>query len=619
MSFILKKFYGFLENWWEVILFCLVILVKLIMFHIAVQTHIISKGLIVASFGSVLLFISFSLLLNRRRRLYYLYFLDFLLSILILSDIYYYRYFNDVLSVPVLMHVILLGSVKTSVTSLVNFKDIFFIFDLIVLVPIFIKARNRIGSYKFSPLKNLIIFITIFLLGFYAIFYNIKALAKEQPNILTSFYDRTYIVNKIGCLNFHMIDLYRFVSENVSKKAVSVEDKKIMLEWFQNNQNTGNTLKGIAKGKNLIIIQVEALQGFVINKKIGGREITPNLNRLIDRSLYFDNFYSQVADGGTSDAEFLTNVSFFPLKEGAVYYRYSSNNFNSLAKILKSYGYSSYVMHAYKPDFWNRELMYKSLGFDRFFSEKDYVQDEKIGMGLSDRSFFLQSIQKMKEFKKPFYAFLITLSSHYPFDDTKHYDEFDVGEYENTLLGNYLKAIHYTDRAIGEFIQELDKEGLLRDSIVIIYGDHKAIPKEQSQELGRFLGISDMNSFEWYKLQKVPFLIYMPSKNLKGILNIAGGQVDILPTVLNLLGNEKKYPLMGRDLMNSKEGFVVFRNGSFTDGNEFYILPEGLIYSVNNSSNLKTDTSKIEGAKKSLEISDMVIENNLMDGLGNIR
>ena len=119
------------------------------------------------------------------------------------------------------------------------------------------------------------------------------------------------------------------------------------------------------------------------------------------------------------------------------------------------------------------------------------MNDESIGMGLSDRSFFRQSLAMLSRERQPFYAFMITLTSHYPYSFPKLLEQaaFDAGEYKGTVVGSYLAAIHYLDREFGAFIKGLKKSGLYDKSVIALYGDHNAIPRWDSPTLSKLLGI----------------------------------------------------------------------------------------------------------------------------------
>lgn len=233
-------------------------------------------------------------------------------------------------------------------------------------------------------------------------------------------------------------------------------------------------------------------------------------------------------------------------------------------------------------------------------------------MGISDNSFFKQSIEKINSLKDPYFTFLTTLSSHYPFEDNS-LSSFNSGEYEGSFLGNYFKSINYTDRAIGKFLESLSKEGTLEDSIIVIYGDHYAIPKDKGEDLSKFLNIDTSDSVNFDLLQKVPLLIHFPKGDFKGVNSKICGQIDIYPTLLNFLGVNYKY-YMGNDLFSPKEN-VIFRNGSFVNGNIYYDSSKNYFYDTSKGEIIIPSPSLEEEKLKVLEelkYSDEILDHNLL-------
>ena len=115
---------------------------------------------------------------------------------------------------------------------------------------------------------------------------------------------------------------------------LSKEDKlKIKKKFEKNHIDENNLCYGQYKGKNLIVLQIEALQNFAIDLKVDGKEVTPNLNKFVKRSLYFSNYYAQIGGGNTSDAEFAVNNSMY-LMQGSAYFRYQNNDYSSIGKLL---------------------------------------------------------------------------------------------------------------------------------------------------------------------------------------------------------------------------------------------------------------------------------------------
>ncbi|EPY6470488.1 LTA synthase family protein [Clostridium sporogenes] len=603
----------------DIILFLILVSLKVMFYGKEISPEFFSyKYILLPVIASVGVLLGIGYFLPKHKRTKFLYVLNIIISSIILADLLYYRYYKDIISIGAIRNAFLLGGVASSITSLFKLMDCVYFLDILLIIPFLKVYRNM--PYKENKkiirigMGSLILVGAILLNGI-----NIYKLSVDQPGLLNTMSNRIYITKVLGNVNFHVIDAYQFTKNKInnSKKLPEAKEKELVNTFEGKSEIQGNKLKGVGEGKNLIVIQVEALQQFAINAKVEGQEVTPNLNKWINKSMYFDNYFYQVAAGNTSDAEFLSNNSLYPAASGAAYYMYSGNQFKSLPSTLQDKGYYTAAMHGYKDGFWNRNVMYKAQKFQDFHGESTYNIDEEVGLGLSDKSFFNQSLEKMKTFKQPFYSFLISLSSHFPYDDVKGYGEFNVGKYEGSFLGNYLKGIHYTDAQLGMFLENLEKEGYLDNSIVVIYGDHNAISKNYIQELYDFVGEKSPNDLKWYELQKVPMMIHFPQDQNKGVNHTYGGQIDLYPTLANLYNLPRKY-MLGNDLLNVKEPKVTFRNGSFTDGKVFHVSWTGEYYDIKTGEKI-TETEELKYKKqeseKDLQSSDELLNHNLIKKL----
>lgn len=601
------------------IIYTLILLLKLFYFSSQIGDGHIGLLSGFATLGSLLIFISISLLLKPKARLWYMYVLNIFISLIVFSNVMFYRYFRDLLSIPLLTQASVVGDIGNSMFQLLHYSDLMLIAD-IVFFPIAIIVFKRKTRVEGPRRDSLWMAISLCAIGSIIVFSSFGQLIKSQPTILQTFYDRVYVAQNIGILNYHGADVYAFVQQSLAESSVLDDKKKQeIFDFFKvknQDNNSDKQLFGVGEGKNLVVIQLEAIQEFVINNSVNGREITPNLNKLVASSIYFDNYYYQTAGGGTSDAEFAANVSMFPMKEGAVYIRKPGNYYYSLPIRLKEEGYSTLAMHGYKPGFWNRSVIYKNLGFDEFYSKDNMEENELLGMGISDKDFFKQAIEKLKTQKQPFHAFLITLSSHFPYkNDKRLYSSFDVGEYKDTLLGDYLEAVHYTDEALGEFLDELQSSGMMDDTVLAIYGDHHGIPKDNEKDLAKFLGKESLSSMDWQLLQKVPMIIKIPNVD-NTTESITGGSVDFMPTILNVMGMKaSNQPSLGRDLLNSDEGLVTLRNGSFLTKGMVYLSSENICYDTLTGKELTASQyiEKKQEAERLLDYSDIIIKFDLVD------
>lgn len=614
----IKKF--FINNL-DIIYFVVILSIKAFNFDKSISPTYFSYFYVgAATISSVAILGSIALIFKNNTRTRLLYIFNIIISIIIIVDTVYYRYFKDVISLGVVRNGFLLGGVGASVKQLINPTDFLYLLDVFILIPL-LRFYRRVDRPNPKFLKRLAMFLILF-----AVFTSIDVkkiydLSVEQPNLISTMFNRIYLTQRLGTVNFHVLDAYNVIKTGISNMQKLPQERQDEIKTYleKKNSSTGTNFKGVGAGKNLIVIQVEALQQFVINQKINGQEITPNLNRWINKSMYFDNYFYQVAAGNTSDAEFLSNNSLYPAASGAAYYMYSGDTYSSLAKEMNDKEYYTAVLHGYQEGFWNRNVMYKAEKFDDFYGERTYNINDTVGLGLSDKSFLNQAFDKLKTFSQPYFAFTITLSSHYPYDDVKGYDRettgtFNAGKYDNTLFGDYLKGIHYTDQQLGMFLDKLQASGMLNNSIVMLYGDHYAIPKNDMPSLYDFEGIKNPTDLDWYELQKVPMFIHFPENANKGVNHLYAGQIDLFPTIANLYNLPNKY-MLGKDLLNSTEGDVKFRNGSFTDGKSFYVSWTNTFYNIANKkvipSNPDLDAKK-NTTLKELQYSDDILNHNLL-------
>lgn len=362
-------------------------------------------------------------------------------------------------------------------------------------------------------------------------------------------------------------------------------------------------LFGVAKDRNLIVIQIESLQNFVINAEYNGQEITPNLNKLLrENTIYFDNYYQQIGSGNTSDAEFATNNSIYGSLSSYTYKLFADNYFRGLPVLLKDNGYETAVYHAHENrSFWNRETAYKSLGFDHYVggiggtAKGEFDMTEWMGWGLTDTEFFKQAMEYIKEMPQPFYSFIITLSNHHPYIMLDKYNFIEMlPEDEGTIFGNYLNSAAYTDYAIGQLFKQLKKEGLYDNSIIALYGDHLGLVKSDEEifkSASKFLG----KDYDFDTMMNIPLIISVPSaeKNINQTVSISGGQLDFLPTIAYLMGfDELDTTYLGHNLLTIKTGFVAeqtyMTKGSFFQDDIVYEMSRDGVFENGRAWNKKT-------------------------------
>ncbi|MCR5481926.1 MAG: LTA synthase family protein [Clostridia bacterium] len=361
-------------------------------------------------------------------------------------------------------------------------------------------------------------------------------------------------------------------------------------------------LFGVAAGRNVIVIQIESLQNFVIGREYNGQEITPNLNALLeDNTIYFDHYYQQVGSGNTSDAEFATNNSIYGTLQSFTYNLYDNNYFRGLPVLLKEKGYETAVLHAHEDrTFWNRENAYKVLGFDTYYGGLMgnpggcFKMTEWMGWGLTDTEFFKQAIEYIKELTQPFYSFVITISNHHPYQMLDKYKFIDLlPEDRDTIVGNYIQSAAYTDYALGEFIQELKDAGVYDNSVIAMYGDHTGLA--HSDEIDESMKRITGKTYDFDTLMSIPLIIHLPNSeyDIHQTVSTAGGQLDFLPTMAYLLGFDSLDTIyLGHNLLNIKEGFVAEQTqmikGSFFLNDSAYEMSRDGVFENGRAWDLKT-------------------------------
>lgn len=520
-----------------------------------------------------LIFFSFSLLFKGKGRVIYLFVIDIFLTALILLDVMYFRGFLTVPSVMILTQTANLDNLGGSIMSMLSGYDILFFFDFIILAIYVFLTRNTYKKDGKRAIKTFIITLVLSIMYIGYVPFNLNVLNNEDVTNAYLFddYDPTNTCKYFSSVGYHIFDIHD-VYVNSQPYTVTEDEKAAINSYYswKNENLPDNEYAGISKDKNLIVIQVESLESFILGKEINGQKITPNLDKLLKQSYYFPNIYEQVNEGTSSDCDLMINTSMLPLRRGGTFFRYPNTNYNSLPKILKTEGYESISIHPDKGSFWNYANALKGgIGFENFIDYFSFDVNEQIGMGISDKSYFEQVVPKLKELSTPFFAHTITLTNHGPFDLPDELRKLSLdSELNNSELGGYFESVHYTDAQIGHFLELLDKEGILDTTTIIITGDHTGVHKYYNSSIQ---GLSTKE--DWYLDDgepRVPFIIYDKSINEGKTFDTIGGQIDIMPTMLYLLGvdsNKYENTALGRNLLNTNRSYAVITNGDIKGTN----------------------------------------------------
>ena len=553
---------------------------------------------------SALALVAVNVLLFQKRAVYSLIIMDVIVTLVFFADSVYGRYYGIPLTIPILYQVGFMDDVGDSARSLLKLKDLIYVFPYPFMIG-YALYFNKILKEKPRWLENAILGILLLAsIGFFSY-------EASGVNRMHHAYERKNIAKDLGVYYFHVYDIVDFAKNRwFTETDLSEADRQLIEAYLESGKTPSESGAYGLGDKNLLIIQVEAMQGFVVDLEVEGEEVTPFLNDLQQRGLYFDNIYHQVAAGNTSDAEFMLNTGLYPAPVGAVNYLHSGNRFESLPEILNTRGYKSTGFHGYQASFWNREVVYSNLGFDDFISKEDFDLDEILGWAISDRSFFRQALD-ISLIQEPFYSFLVTLSSHHPYDAFRGMEP-NTGAFEETQVGDYLKSMRYVDTEIEGLFSRLEAEGVLEETIVVIYGDHSGLYLDQKALLSQLLGLED-HLAAWEKVQKIPLWIIAPGLEQTGVVSKVGGQVNILPTLNDLMDLDHSF-LLGESLLADGDGYALKRDGSVYFNNYYYHNGSNTLYDLESLDQIDLTpelTKAIEGYKMDLKISDLILSKNL--------
>ena len=606
---------------------------------------------ILADLAIILLFGSFVYLFKTKKQFTYLMVISFLFTLICIINSLYYTYYMSFASFSLIAISLTVVDVGDAVVkNVLQVKDFIFLWQLIFML-IYHSHLKKTKYYEFAgPKENrkkrftgtIISGIVVYSLFFMTV-------TSTEFSRLSKQWNREFLVTKFGVYTYQLNDLFKSLDAKFNTLFGYDNAAKNFREYYEDNtlELKKNDYTNIFEGRNVIVIHAESIQNAAVRQSFNGLEVAPTLNRLKDEGIYFSNFYAEASSGTSSDSEFSFSTSLLPVTNGAVAVSYWNREYETLQKLLKDKGYNTLSFHANNGEFWNRNNFHKSLGYNTFYSKNSFkvTEENTIGLGLSDKEFFKQLTPKLKkeyEEKGKFMATLIMLSNHTPFDAVDKYGEFDVDikedetvtengvevsktvtypYMEGTKLGNYFKSVHYADSALDELMTELDEEGLLDNTVVVIYGDHDAkLPKSDYVRLNNYDKENDdvldkddekyeeVDYFDYELNRSVPLIIWTKDKKFNTTIDTAMGMIDVMPTLSNMLGVKPKYAL-GNDIINLNDNVVAFPNGNWLTNNIYYNSQKDEYKVINPNAVIDKDTisKNSDIASKKLEISNDII------------
>lgn len=478
--------------------------------------------------------------------------LNLVFSIMLLAVLIYHDYFGYIVTVHVFSQIGQVGTVKDSVLQLVEPIYFLLFIDFLILVAYYFINRKK---SELSGGLNLKFVIPVLVVGIALVGFN---LFTQKDNDIAN---TVLAAEKQGILTYEILAVKEKVVQE-SEPAMTVEEQASLPEKIREVKGIEPMpedmlrFAGVAKDKNIIVIQAEAFQDFTIGLEVDGQEVTPFLNELVGESLYFPNVYQQIGPGNTSDAEFISNTSLYPSAWTATSETFSDRDIPSFPKLLGEVGYRSMTFHANDVTFWSRDKMYPALGFDKYYDIEFFGSEDVIGIGPSDEYVYEKALPELKglyDKGEKFYAQFVTLSSHHPFKIPADKEVIDLpAEFDGSIVGDYLKSINYTDRALRGFVDDLKEAGMWEDTVLVLYGDHFGL-QPSGLENADFGLLKDLIGHDYTFLDQfnIPLIVSVGGTEIAEVNNVVGSQIDIMPTVANLVGvSLDEFVHFGQDIVN---------------------------------------------------------------------
>ncbi|MFO3702254.1 polyglycerol-phosphate lipoteichoic acid synthase LtaS [Staphylococcus felis] len=572
--------------------------------------------LLLNPYSLVALILSVFLFFKERKAYWFMFIGGFLITFLLYANVVYFRFFSDFITFSTLNQVGNVDSMGGAVSASFKWHDFVYFIDTIVYLFILIFKQKWLSKNVFHKK-----FIPVVMATAIALFFlNLAFAETDRPELLTRTFDHKYLVKYLGPYNFTVYDGVKTIQNNQQKALASEDDLTEVLNYSkQKNTEPNVEYFGKAKGKNVIKIHLESFQTFLINKKINGEEVTPFLNQLSSGQndfRYYPNFYHQTGQGKTSDAEFTMDNSLYGLPQGSAFSLKGDNTYQSLPAILhQKQNYTTSVMHGDYKTFWNRDQVYRHFGIDKFYDATyyDMSPENQENLGLKDKEFFDESLDYLSKEKEPFYTHLITLTNHYPFTLSPEDASIPKTDTGDSTVDGYIQTARYLDESLEQFINGLKERGLYDDSVIMIYGDHYGISENHNKAMEQLLG-EPITAAKFTDLNATGFWLKAPGVEPE-VDETYAGQVDVMPTLLHLMGiDTKNYLMLGTDMLSKDHNDVIpFRNGDFVTSDYKYV--NGKAFSNKDNQPLEQPPADLEKNKRQvetdLEMSDKVLNGDL--------
>lgn len=612
----------FVNSIWFVIVVGILLFVKTMFFYDNTISNSgkIEMQTILGTIGFTVILVCILIILPNRARIITTLTSNFIVSLVLFGDNIYYIYSNSFLSIAQITNLQYGEEILSTLPAVFEIKHLLYFVDIILIIAtcklMKIKFQKKENKTKKKVLAKAISGIVVFcIVG-----------AKYVEKGKEKSYNKDMQIRESTIWGYHIYDIENLLTQKKNTKYKSyskmeADYEKLKEEYNDRYGKEKYDFKGISKNSNVIVLQLESIQEFVINKTINGEQITPNLNKFLRENIEISNMNMQ-SYSTTADSEHSSITSIYPMENGMSYSKFYTNTYDNLFEMFNSANYTTSYMHGNEAKFWNRGNVYSKFGVQNIELKDKFDDTEYINGFMSDEVLYRQGVEKIKNYQNPFMSFIVSASSHTPFEleglQDRNKVRIDVGKYKGTYFGNYLEAVNYADYAFGVLLEELKQEGLYEDTTILVFGDHNGI-NMYNEEMLEFLkqynpDLTDVDI-------KLNYTKVACGLKIPGVPHIKiekpVSKLDIKPTLAYLCDLEDKFSL-GTNMFGSKE-FVSLNNERIIT-NRYYYDENWYDIKTGNQLDMESlddDTKELleryyNYMKKELEISNSVTINNLL-------
>lgn len=469
--------------------------------------------------------------------------------------------------------------------TILNASPLFYLMALGVL-GLFIIAEIKMPSREKNSYGKILLTVCVFLILHMATPVLLGASNDELSwdtwrnphNVYINFNDSNKNMKICGLFEYTVRDFYMTFLKSEEPEDES-ELEFLEQAYSAQTLHEENLFTGIFEGKNVIFLQLEGMDSWLLNE-----EDTPNLYALMEDSLIFENHFSYYNGGGsTFNSELAVNTGFItPISYTRNAYTFNTNLFAySLPNMFKERGYSVNAFHMNTEEYYSRGINYKNWGYDNYYglideqhySDLSYELDREL---IENEAFY----DRLFHQEGNFVHYIITYTPHTPFTASKGMGQYlaelvydgEVPDLDEEACARMYAA--ETDYMVELLIQGLKDNGLYDNTVIVAYADHYLYTLNDKTILEQYKNtennlVNQTPFFIWSSdLEELPSASAASEVSLPVRVDKVNSQLDILPTVLNMFGFQyvEEY-YMGNDIFDDNyTGYAFFSDYSWYNG-----------------------------------------------------